>query len=448
MKIEMRSNLCRNMTITGVGVVALGLLGLWLLPHRPANGQVGTAGRADWLQFRGPGGLGKSLERGLPVTWSVTQNILWKTELPGHGASSPILVGDRVFVTCYSGYGVPGGTAGAMEQLKRHLVCLNPADGRIPWNRVIPAKLPEESYEGHMRQHGYASSTPAADGERVYVFFGKSGVFAFDHDGRQLWQADVGSRTSQWCGASPIVYKDLVIVNAGVESGSLVALDRRTGREVWRAGDIRYSYNTPILVELPTGKTELVVEVGGGGEAGRGKLLGLDPDRGQLLWSCAGDDGYICPSVVASDGVIYAVPRSTVLAVRAGGRGDVTQSHRLWTARKGTNVPSPVVHEGHLYWAQESAGIAYCAEAETGRMVYDQRLEGAGEIYASPVLADGKLYYVSRKGRIYVLAAGPAFEQLAVNDLGDGSLFNASPAVSDGRLLLRSDRYLYCIGQK
>ncbi len=143
--------------------------------------------------------------------------------------------------------------------------------------------------------------------------------------------------------------------------------------------------------------------------------------------------------------MIYAVPRGTVLAVRAGGRGDVTESHRLWTARKGTNVPSPVVHEGHLYWANESSGVAYCAEIQTSRIVYEERLKGAGEIYASPVLADGKLYYLTRKGRTFVLAAKPQFQLLATNDLDDDSLFNASPAVTSGRLLLRSDRFLYCI---
>jgi outer membrane protein assembly factor BamB len=282
----------------------------------------------------------------------------------------------------------------------------------------------------------------------VYTFFGKSGVFAFDHTGRQLWQADVGSGTHPWCGPSPILYKDLLIVNAGVESGSLVALDKKTGRDQWRFGDIRYSYNTPILVELPAGKIELVIEIGGGGEAGRGKVLGFDPDTGQLLWSCAGDDGYICASPVASGGVIYAVPRGTVLAVRAGGRGDVTESHRLWTARKGSNVPSPVVHDVHLYWANESSGVAYCAETTTGQIVYEERLKDAGEIYASPVLADGKLYYLTRKGRTFVLAAGPKFEQLAANDLDDDSIFNASPAVTDARLVLRSDRFVYCIGLK
>ncbi|MBM4035045.1 MAG: serine/threonine protein kinase [Planctomycetes bacterium] len=409
---------------------------------------VSEAAASDWPQFRGPGGLGVSDAKGLPVTWSADKNVLWKVELPGAGASSPIVGGDRIFVTCYSGYGVPGEPPGDMGQLKRHLVCLNLASGKIVWDRVVPAKQREERYEQHMTQHGYASSTPAADGERVYAFFGKSGVFAFGHDGKQLWEADVGAGTSQWCGSSLVLHKGLVIANAGVESGSLVALDRRTGREVWRAGGIRYSYNTPILVALPAGKTELVVQVGGGGEPGRGKLLGFDPDKGDLLWNCAGDDGYICPSAVAHDGVVYAVPRQTVMAVRAGGRGDVTDSHRLWTGRKGTNVPSPVVHDGHLYWAQESAGVAYCAEAKTGRMVYEQRLSAAGEIYASPLLADGKLYYLTRKGRTFVLAAKPAFEQLAVNELDDGSTFNASPAVAGGRLLLRSNRFIYCIGQR
>jgi outer membrane protein assembly factor BamB len=405
---------------------------------------IGATEAADWPQFRGPGGSGVSPEKGLPLTWGPEQNVAWKTELPGPGTSSPVLVGDRIFLTYYTGYNVPGKPRSEMADLKRHLVCLDRETGRVRWTRDVPAKLPEQDTirEGH----GYASSTPAADTERVYAFFGKTGVLAFDHDGKPLWQADVGSGLNGWgSAASPVLHGGLVIVNASVESESLVALDRTTGKEAWRARGIKESWNTPVFVAGKDGRTELVVAV-------FGKVLGFDPATGEHLWSCATDIGwYMVPSLVAHDGVAYCIGGRNgggSLAVRAGGRGDVTQTHRLWAERRGSNVPSPVYHEGHLYWMNEDTGIAYCAEAATGKVVYEERVPRAGPVYASALLADGRVYYLDRGGRAFVLAAQPRFEVLAVNDLRDGSTFNASPVAADGRLFLRSDKFLYCIGKK
>jgi len=181
-----------------------------------------------------------------------------------------------------------------------------------------------------------------------------------------------------------------------------------------------------------------------------GTVVGFDPATGEELWSCDNDiTWYIAPSAVAQEGVVWSIGgRSGVaaVAVRAGGRGDVTKTHRLWTSVKGSNVSSPIVHDRYLYWMSDSLSIAYCAEADSGKIVYEKRLGQAGQVYASPVLADGKLYYVSRSGRTFVLAAGPKYELLAVNDLRDRGTFNASPAVSGNRLLLRSDLFLYCLG--
>jgi outer membrane protein assembly factor BamB len=241
--------------------------------------------------------------------------------------------------------------------------------------------------------------------------------------------------------------RERIIVNACVESESLVALDKQTGKEVWRAEGIRESWNTPVLVEVPGGKTELVVE-------SLGQLLGFDPATGERLWNCSNGHGdYVCPSVVAHEGIVYSLGGRSGrgMAVRAGGRGDVSQTHLVWKGTKGSpNVPSPVYDDGHLYFADEDH-IARCLDAKTGAIVYEQRLKGRSfgdASYPSPVLADGKLYYVSFNGRTLVLAATPEFQQLATNDLGEGGGFKASPAVSGGRLLTRSDRFLYCIGQK
>jgi outer membrane protein assembly factor BamB len=296
-----------------------------------------------------------------------------------------------------------------------------------------------------VREHGYASSTPLADADRLYVFFGRSGVFAFSQDGQQLWQADVGSKIHGWGSASsPVFYKDLVIINAAVESDSLIALNKQTGKEVWRTGGMKESWNTPILVPVAGGKQELVVAISG-------KVLGFDPATGEQLWLCATGIGwYMVPSLVHDKDTVYCIGGRSGggLAVRAGGRGDVTQSHRVWTLSKGSNVSSPVFHKGHLYFLHENTGVAYCAEAATGRVLYEERLTGAGQFYASPILAEGKLYGVDRRGTVFVLAAKPQFEQLARNEMGDRSSFDASPAVDGSRLLIRSDKFIYCIGAK
>lgn len=396
----------------------------------------------EWSGFRGPNGMGISAAKGLPVTWSESANIAWKTPLPGPGASSPIVFGDRIYLTCYTGFFVPGDSGGSQENLKRHLLSIDRKDGRVVWNKAVAAKLPEEN---RIRDHGFAANTPAADADRLYVFFGKTGVFAFDHSGKELWQADVGSKTHGWgTSASPVLYKDLVFINASVESDSLYALDRKTGVEKWRAKGIREAWNTPVLVTAKSGRQELII-------ATQGKVLAFNPDSGEPLWSCKTDIGwYMVPSVVAHDGVVYCLGgRSGVagLAVRAGGSGDVTETHRLWTSIKGSNVTSPVFLDGHLYWMHESRGVAYCAKGETGEVVYEERLERAGQVYSSTLLADGRLYYLTRDGRTYVLAAKPGFEQLAANDLRDGGVFNGSPAVDGSRLLIRSDKFLYCIGK-
>ncbi|MCK6500135.1 MAG: PQQ-binding-like beta-propeller repeat protein, partial [Nitrospira sp.] len=289
------------------------------------------------------------------------------------------------------------------------------------------------------------SSTPYVEADRVYVFFGKSGVLAFSHDGRKLWHADVGSATHGWGSASsPVVHGNLLLVNAAVESESLVALDKTTGKEVWRTGGMKESWNTPILVPVSEGRQELVVAI-------LGKVLGLDPANGQSLWSCATGIGwYMVPSLLNDADTVYCIGGRTggALAVRPGGRGDVTASHRRWTLNKGSNVPSPLLHEGHLYWLHENLGIAYCVEAATGKLVYEERIPNSGPFYGSPVLAEGRIYAFTRNGVGIVLKAQPRFELIARNELGDRSSFDASPAVVGHRLLVRSDKFLYCLSAR
>ena len=390
---------------------------------------------AEWPQFRGPGGQGTTSEKNLPLTWSDTKNIAWKTELPGFGASSPIVLDDRLYVTCYSGYGIDQKNPGQMADLLLHVVCLGD-DGNIVWDQQVQPKLPESE---RVRDHGYAGPTPATDGKHLFVFFGRSGVFKFDLEGKQCWQADVGEGTHSWgCGTSPVLFGDLVIVNASVESGSLIAISKDSGDEVWRVGGMDSSWNTPHLVDPGDGRPELVVSV-------KNRILAFDPATGEPIWNCEGIPDYVCPSIVSHKGVVYVIGgrSSKAIAIRAGGRGDVTQSHRLWETKAGANVTSPVVYDGHLYWVSDRNKIAYCVKLQDGGIVYAERFPE--QPYASALVGDGKLYIVTRYGGTYVLAARPEYQELAHNQLDDRSTFNASPIVANGHLFLRSDRYLYCI---
>jgi outer membrane protein assembly factor BamB len=241
-----------------------------------------------------------------------------------------------------------------------------------------------------------------------------------------------------------MIYKNLLIINASVESGAMLALDKATGKEAWRAPKVGSAWGTPVLVTTPEKGVELVLSM-------HGRVAGFDPETGKELWSAAGHKGYVCPSIVTHDGIIYAVGGGgTALAIKSGGRGDVTSTHVLWHVKKGSNASSPIYHDGNLYWASENGGVLHCQDAATGKFSYEQRLAPqAGRIWASPVLADGKLYYVSQFKGTYVVAAAPKFELIAHNVFAeDPSRTNASPAVSDGHIFLRTDDYLYCIGKR
>jgi outer membrane protein assembly factor BamB len=397
----------------------------------------------DWTQFRGPGGRAQSSATGLPTTWDAQTNIVWKTELPGPGASSPTTYGDRIYITCSTGNddADSGDDAG---QMKRHLICLNRADGQEIWRATQPSTNPQQAYSGFRALHGYASGTPTIDDDAIYVYYGTTGAAAYSHDGDPLWLTNCGTGTHGFgTGSSPTLYKNLVIVNACVESGSLIALDKKTGQEVWRQPGLDMSWSTPALVQTAAGDWEVVISM-------KGQILAFAPATGEKLWSCDGIPDYICPTPIVQGDVLFATGgrKNKLIAIRSGGRGDVTDSHKVWEVSEGANVPSPVYHDGHLYWASDK-GIAYCADAETGELLYEERPEPSpGKFYASPVAVDGKLYYVSRENGAYVLPAKPKYELLAHNVIEtDDSIFNGSPVISSGQILLRSDKFLYCIGE-
>jgi len=432
----------------------------------------------DWPRFRGPNGTGVA-EGGAPTEFGENKNIKWKYALPGRGVSSPIVVGDKVFVTCYSGYGMGRGDAGAMEDLTRHLVCLDRHSGEKLWVKDVPAKMPEDPYSGAgVPSHGYASHTPVSDGERVYAFFGKSGVYAFDMNGKELWNQGVGTESGRqrWgSAASPIVFGDYVIVNASDESEAIVWLDKETGEEKTRkeASGLSNSWSTPALITH--GDTaEVVINV-------PGEIWAFDAVSGSFRWYATGPSDNAQNSVLVNDGIVYAMGGrgGEAVAIRGGGMDDAS-SELIWNGRAQGRYATPVIHDGHVFMFD--GNVAMCLNAETGERVYQTRLTSGESVadaggggrggrgggrggfgggggrrgfgggrngdYASPVVADGKIYVTLGSGTVYVLAAKPEFELLATNDMSfDSSGFGGTPAISDGQLFLRSNTHLYCIAE-
>jgi len=411
----------------------------------------------NWPGFRGPQASGVSTDKNPPAKWSDSENLKWKTALPGPGSSSPIVWGDKVFVTCYSGYGTDKRAPGEMKNLKRHLICIDRASGKVLWDKSVAGEKNEDRYRGFICEHGYASQTPVTDGKSVFVSFGKSGVIAFDFAGKELWRKSMGTMSGSkgWgSAASPILYKDTVIVNAADEGRKIVALDKKTGAEKWKsaADNLDLTYNTPLVVTVNDTRKDLVVAV-------PEEVWGLNPDTGKLRWYAEmKPNGNVSPSVVYDGAVVYATGGYKVkgtVAIQAGGKGNVTTSRKKWASPDSSYVPSPIVRGGHLYWVNES-GQMFCLSTKTGKRIYREKLARADgssipsrSVYASIVEIAGKFYSVTRKHGTVIIAAEPKFRQITVNQFkSDTSDFNASPAVSDGQLFLRSNKFIYCVQDK
>ena len=432
---------------------------------------------ADWDRFRGPNGTGLA-ESPVPTEFGESKNLSWKLELPGRGISSPIVVGDKVFVTCYSGYGMGDGE-GEIDNLKRHLVCADRISGKTLWEKTVPATQPEDLYRPPgVSTHGYASNTPVSDGKHVFAFFGKSGVYAYDLDGNEIWHQSVGTGPSDkgfGSAASPVVTDKHVIVNAADESLSLVWLDKATG-EVFHSAEangLTNCWSTPVLVK--NGDThELVISV-------VGEVWGMNAETAKLTWWAEGVYARNAQvSVLADkDGTIYAIGEDA-FAIQTGGKDDVSKSHTKWKGRARSRYATPVLVDGLLY--SVSGSVVECINAENGERVYQERLPSAsgnnqrrgrgeagrggrgggfggrggfggggfgGDDYASPIVADGKLYISTNSGVVHVVETGSEFNLVASNDMSfDSSGFGSTPAASDGQLFLRSNKYLYCISEK
>lgn len=425
---------------------------------------------ADWPQWRGPGMLGISSERGLPVRWGPDRNIAWKADVAGLGASSPIAWGDLIVVTSQVGDG-PVRAGGAHPLLARDDRDLSTRESAIGGRRPSPDPsghkivLVVEAFgrtdrrrlweyrveatgdlpENH-EKHNLATPTPVTDGERIYAWFGNGQVLALDMQGQLRWKRhlaeDHGSFLNPWGhGSSPVLHAGKLILLADHEPNAyLLALDARTGATRWKAdrGKDRISHSTPLVVTTPSGP-ELIIN-------SSQRIDAYDPSSGELLWHADAPRQTPIPSAVFHDGMIYlsrGYRNSDYLAIRPGGRGDVTATHVKWRhANAASYVPSIVQYDGLLYMTNE-VGVVTCADVRTGERVFRHRLEGV--FFASPVAADGKVYMLSETGETFVLKAGRTPEVLAINTLP--GRFIASPAISRGRLLVRSDRSLYSIAE-
>ena len=428
-------------------------------------GLFATSANADWLRFRGPNGSGIA-EGDAPAKFGEDENLKWKLKLPGRGVSSPIVVGDKIFVTCYSGHGM-GDNQSKIEDLKRHLVCVDRNTGKTLWDKTVDATMPEDAYRPPgVTTHGYASNTPVSDGKSVFAFFGKSGVHAFDLDGKELWTRSVGNEPSFkgfGSAASPIVSEKHVIVNAADESLSLFWLDKATGEVVHKVTSDPLSgcWTTPVIVKNAD-TTEIVLSV-------IGEIWAMNEATGKLRWYANGVNSRNAQvSVVAGDdGTIYATGEEAY-AVKSGGRSDVSKTNTVWKGTLRSRYATPVLHDGRLVTLNGSA--VECISAKDGKRLFQGRLPsnnqagrnqggrggfgggrfgggGTGD-YASPVLAGDKIYFTMGSGTVHVISAGEKFKLIASNDLSfDKSGFGATPAISDGQIILRSNTHLYSFGE-
>lgn len=396
---------------------------------------------SDWTRFRGNDGQGIS-ESTAPVNWSQSEGVAWKLKLPGAGSSSPIVVGNRVFVTCYRG--VSGADA------ERTLICVDAPSGKTLWQKSVGAPDREDAYSGYLKEHGYASGTPVSDGKNVYAFFGKAGVVAYSMDGEQLWKTDVGqmSANRRWgSGGSPVLAGNVLIVNASEEARAIIGLDKATGKELWKAeyDGLELCYATPVVVEAEDNVIEAVISM-------PGEVWGLNTENGKLRWFCEiGTGGNVSPSVVVGKDSFFTFggyPQQQTNSIKRNGRKNVTSTHHQWEIRNSSYVATPLLFDDHLYWVTDK-GQAMVVDSKTSDTVVQTRLSGLASggrpVYASPVKAGNLIYVVSRRSGTYVFEANPGMKQVATNPALDDSDFNGTPAVVDGAIYLRSNEALYCI---
>jgi outer membrane protein assembly factor BamB len=423
-----------------------------------ANPAASPAGERFWPQWRGPLATGEGPRAHPPLEWSEEKNVRWKVEVPGRGQSSPVVWEDLVFVTTAvpQAKGVPSKPAEAARAGGPPVVkpdgivefvvqAHNRSDGKVRWRTTVKELLP---HEGTHKDGSYASGSALTDGERLYAFFGSRGLYALDLKGKVLWEKQLGTMQTRMGfgeGSSPALFGDTLVVNWDHEGQDfVVALDKKTGSERWRAErDEPTSWATPIVV-ASDGKAQVVTSA-------TKRVRSYDLATGKLLWEAGGMTENVIPSPVSASGMVYATSGfrgNALIAVRvADAKGDVTGTPAVaWSYDRDTPyVPSPLLYKDGLYFMKSNSAVLTRIDVATGKPSYTQRLDRLTNVYASPVAAAGRVYVVGRDGTSAVLAAGPEPTVLATNSLGDG--FDASPALVDDEMYLRGQKYLYRISQ-
>jgi outer membrane protein assembly factor BamB len=393
----------------------------------------------NWPGFRGPGRQGISQEKGVPLEWSPTSNVAWKTPIPGQGWSSPIVFGDRVFVTTATEGGV-----------SFRLLCLDRKSGTVLWDKEI---LRQKA--GHKQQfNSYASSTPVTDGRKVFIVAADGTIAGVSIKGNVVWMNhDVDFYSEHGLAVSPVLYKDLVIVafdgssrppdtklgwHEPWDQAVIMALDKNTGKVRWKGkrGLSRVAHVSPQILHQ-NGKDQLISSAGN-------VVQGFDLETGRRIWTVSSPGEGVVPSVVIGEGLVFTTSgfgESTIRAIRTGGHGDVTNTHIAWESKQDVpKVPSMLYVKPYLFLITEG-GVAKCLRAATGEVIWRQRLDP--KYSASPVLAEGRIYWLSEKGTTTVIQAGPEFKVLARNELNEKCC--ASPAISQKQIFIRSEHSLFCI---
>lgn len=432
--------------------VALAMSSVSSLPTLLKRTSVASTGSSDvamvvqtgeatkyWPHWRGPSAQGLVEGKGYLDRWSETENVLWKVPVPGRGHSSPIVWGDRIFLTTAS-------TDGS----RRSVLSFRRADGKQLWSVPVPQAPAERLYH----KNSYATSSPTTDGELVYAYFGNSGIVAVNFSGKLVWHTGLGTiNLYHGPGGSPVLYKDRLILfqdqmtfgrGGEPQPGFIVALDKKTGRVLWRKErSPRPGWGSPIAIRA-NNRVEIIVSSGRSIDA-------YDPETGEMLWTVRGNTPETIPMPVVGHGLVFCSSgrAGPTLAVRPGGKGDVTESHVVWTSPKGSPfVPSPVLLGDYLYTINDMASIASCHNARTGELIGQLRVgEARRESFsASPVVVEGKIYFTNDDGETFVLSPAPDFKILHVNRLGEQML--ASPALVDGRWYFRTTGHLLCVGRQ
>lgn len=418
-----------------------------------------VASNLYWPHWRGPYANGMATDANPPVTWSAMDNIRWKTTIPGGGHASPIVWGDRIYLSTAVTIGKSGSGSNPDDPDEQDLpaaglkqssiiaftvVAIDRPTGKIVWQRVVREALP---HAGMHNTNTWASASPLTDGKRIYAFFGSVGLFCLDRDGDVIWQQDLGDMSTEGDfgeGASPALHEDKIVVNWDHQEDSFItALDKQTGEPIWKTDrDESSTWATPVIVEV-NGKAQVLVN-------GKAQIRSYDITTGALIWHCTGTtlDEDVVSSPVVADGIAYvATGPGTVRAVHlAKATGDITGTEAIvWSHDDDAPyVPSPLIYKGLLYMTRENHASLACFDAATGAQHYTgKRLRGIPSLYASPVAAADRIYVAGRNGTVCVVKAGPVFELIARNKLDD--TISASPAIVGSSIYIRGEKYLYCI---